>query len=149
MAGPLDVDTEDLLNVRVRSLFPTTHESRKRMYTAANKFVYNNSCTPRFNDTTDMNLEVPLNDINMNENIVESSLQQAGENRVVDPQVKIPEKIAQIERNSTIEEIQNEFNNIIPPDITAEERYDERIKQVLSEPVPLTSNPLTSAPLTP
>jgi hypothetical protein len=138
MAKPLDVETE-LSNVRVRSLFPTTHESRKRMYTASNTFVYNNSCTPRLNDPIDTNLQAPLGDGSMNKNIVESSLNQAGvENRVIDLPVRIEEKIAENKefRNSTIEEIQNEFNNISPPDITAEERFDERIKQVSSVPLP-------------
>lgn len=130
-ADPSDTDSGS--NIRVRSLFPTTHESRKRMYTAANKFVYNNSCTPRLNDTTDVNFQETGDDVNIDKDKVDTTFLVEEEGRSINGfEEVIAQKGAQGETENliknAIEEIENEFNNVLPPHISAEAQYDERVR---------------------
>ena len=116
----------DISIPRTRSVFPTTDESRKSMYRSGSSKVIEY-------DSMTVIAEKVIDQVVKKTETVTTVKEIAGPSisTGVDVEVEIKTK-KEVRR----EDIENEFNHIMPEELTEAERYEERIRQLESAPLP-------------
>ena len=109
---------------RTRSVFPTTDESRKSMYrSGCSKVIEYDSMTVITEKLIDPVVKKIETVASVKDIAVPSILTG------IDVEVKTKKEVRR-------EDIENEFNHVMPEELSEAERYEERIRQLESAPLP-------------
>ena len=109
---------------RTRSVFPTTDESRKSMYrSGCSKVIEYDSMTVITEKLIDPVVKKTETVASVKDIAVPSILTG------IDVEVKTKKEVRR-------EDIENEFNHVMPEELSEAERYEERIRQLESAPLP-------------
>ena len=113
---------------RTRSVFPTTDETRRSMYRSSGpKVIEYDSMTIMTEKSTDQVVRKTVAVTSVRERLVPS----------ISPETEVKVEVeVKTKKEVRREDIENEFNHIMPEELTDAERYEERIQQLESAPLP-------------